>query len=86
MPKPLPSDKDGGMKDALDGEYRGSHAGSVLQPSSPTIFVEEQIGLSVAKKNGFLKLERNDRLNRHSITRKILRGRAEHIIYLLLLT
>jgi hypothetical protein len=30
------------MRGVLDGECRGSHAESVLQPSSLAIFVEEQ--------------------------------------------
>ena len=63
MPKPLLSDKDGGMRGVLDEEYRGSHAESVLQPSSLAIFCGRTIELSVAKKNRFLRLGRKDQLN-----------------------
>jgi hypothetical protein len=76
LPKPLLSDKDDGMRGVLDGECRGSHAESVLQPSSLAIFCGRTIELSVPKKNRFLKLERKDQLSRYSITRKDFAGKS----------
>jgi hypothetical protein len=61
LPKPLLSDKDGGMRGALDGERRDIHAESVLQPSSLAIFVEEQ---------------RKDQLNRYLTIRKDFVGKS----------